>query len=332
MSEKEYKIEKEEKQINELAIDYYYARIDGNKSKTTRLFNDIYRLIYAKGTSPYKKAFKKIYEKNLIEDFDSIVADALLDALPKYEYMKTDGDLQENKYLFFPMFMKWLNFKCLDRIDEKKRWGEYGYIEIGKGSDDKPLPNNGPKENIIPIDSLDDIEKNVEASSYEELIEKTERNLSRITVRERLPFVVLSFYEHNKGKSASEKRLSYFKIFVTETMIDIITESRNIDHFNKNEAYECSDRDYVRFISYSKYENLEDLLRLKFKRFSDVIEDYSGEDRVLEVPCENKVIIEYRFKNGLDEERTSEPNVTQQKNKYKKQLALLFNDYASCQH
>ena len=165
----------------------------------------------------------------------------------------------------------------------------------------------------------------------EDVSDNFEKEFKIEEVRKRLPYVVIKFYSHNKGKSASEVRLSYFRIFVTENIMEIIIESNNIDGFNNDEAYECTDKEFVRFITVLDYLSLQDLKDLnkpnQFKKISDIFpEDKKSSDNPVKVPCENRVIAEYRYASKLDASRTSDSNVSQQRKHYKKALAVLFED------
>ena len=52
----------------------------------------------------------------------------------------------------------------------------------------------------------------------------------------------------------------------------MIYESGNTRFFNKKEAYESTDNDYIRFIADTDYEKLDDLINLRFRRISEVLE------------------------------------------------------------
>jgi hypothetical protein len=86
---------------------------------------------------------------------------------------------------------------------------------------------------------------------------------------------------------------------------------------NKAEAYECSDGELVRFVSFSEYANIDDILKIRFKKYSDIMDDYN-EDKRISVPFENVVICKYRYKAGLDAKEVSSANISIQKENYKK--------------
>ena len=165
----------------------------------------------------------------------------------------------------------------------------------------------------------------------EDVADNIEKKFNNEEVRRRLPYVVIKFYSHNKGKAASEVRLSYFRIFITENIIEFIIDSGNIDGFNSNEAYDCTDKEFVRFITVLDYVSLKKLTELtkpnQFKKMSDIFpEDKKSYDIPVKVPCENRVIAEYRYVSKQDTIRTSDSNVSQQRKHYKEALAILFED------
>ncbi len=194
----------------------------------------------------------------------------------------------------------------------------YKYLDANKNNK-KFIQND---DGIFIIENLPD---------EEDVTDNIEKKFNIEEVRKRLPYVVIKFYSHNKGKSASEVRLSYFRIFVTENIIEIIIESDNIDGFNHDEAYECTDKEFVRFITVLDYLSFKDLKVLnkpnQFKKMSDIFpEDKKSYDIPVKVPCENRVIAEYRYASKLDTIRTSDSNVSQQRKHYKEALAVLFED------
>ena len=140
--------------------------------------------------------------------------------------------------------------------------------------------------------------------------------------------MVINFYKHNKGKSANETRYSYFRIFFTEKLIILLDECGINKSMNERECYENSDKDLVRFVSFSEYKELKDLLSLDFKKFSDVIDGYKDDSKLICVPFENEIIAEYRYKNALDKAKVSLSNVSQQRTVFEEQLRRIGLNYA----
>ncbi len=96
----------------------------------------------------------------------------------------------------------------------------------------------------------------------------------------------------------------------------MIKESQHTRYFNKSEAYESTDKEFVRFIADTSYEKLDDILSMKYRNFSQVLEKYDYEDKEIDVPCDARIISEYFYKSGKSEQRTSASNISQFRKKY----------------
>lgn len=313
MNDNQYDRSNEER-INELAKDYYYARIENNKAAANRASSEIFTLLMKKGSGPFNKTYAKIDSYSLIgNDPQSVIFELTTEALSysflKYKYEVSDKDGNLVRYPFFAYYMKMLTLICKEYIRKKNNKEHFEDYSV----DTDPL-----EDDSMPVHQI--------ADEKEDLAETSEKNELRRAVRIRLPSVVLGFYSHNKGKSASEIRLSYFRIFASESIIESILESSDTEYFNKTEAYDCTDKDFVRYISYSDYCCLDDIINIRFKKLSEVLSDFNGEDEQLYVPCENRVISEYRFVSKLDQTRKTIQAVFDQRSHYKKALAVLLND------
>lgn len=276
--------------IDILGKKYFYAQ---NKSEKKELFFQLYLEIINSENSIYRKLCSLL--KNADISVDTIY-DWADDMIPKYNY--------ENNKSIYTFLIDWFKFKIRDvrkkgnaiSINEENDEGKE--IEIEDNDN-----NNNPEEMLIADESLNRIETT-------------------------LLSVVINFYKHNKGKSANETRYSYFRIFFTEKLIILLYECGINKSMNERECYENSDKDLVRFVSFSEYKELKDLLSLDFKKFSDVIDGYKDDSKLICVPFENEIIAEYRFKNTLDKVKVSLPNVSQQRTVFEEQLRRIGLNYA----
>ena len=179
----------------------------------------------------------------------------------------------------------------------------------------------------VPSDDESDIIVNIPDNA--DVSEAAGSDYIRSEIRIKLPTLITRFYEHNGSGKYSEIRHSYFKIFYTENIICLIASTNSTEGFNKAEAYECSDQELVRFVSFSNYISLDDLVYLKLKKRSDVLPDNSEDGLVIDLMAkepkfQNDVIIEYRFVSKLDKKRVSSPNITQYRNRYENDCKRFF--------
>lgn len=278
----------DKKRIDILGKEYYYAE---NETGKKTLFFKLYGEIIKPENSIYRKLCSLIKKADISTDS---VYDWIEDILPKYNYENDDSI-----YTFLIVMFK---YKIMDvrkkgkdiSINEKNDEGK----EIEVASDEK-----NPEEIFV----------------AEELVSNIETSLLS---------VVINFYKHNKGKSANETRYSYFRIFFTEKLIILLDECGINKYMNERECYENSDKDLVRFVSFSEYKELKDLLSLDFKKFSDVIDGYKDDSKLICVPFENEIIAEYRYKNALDKAKVSLSNVSQQRTVFEEQLRRIGLNHA----
>lgn len=276
--------------IDILGKKYFYAQ---NKSEKKELFFQLYLEIINPKNSIYRKlcSLLKKYDMSI----DSIY-DWAEDIIPKYNY--------ENRESIYTFLIDWFKFKIRDVRKKGKAVSINEDNDEGKETEIEDNDNNNNPEEMLIAD---------------ELVNSIETTLIS---------VVINFYKHNKGKSANETRYSYFRIFFTEKLIILLDECGINKSMNERECYENSDKDLVRFVSFSDYKELKDLLSLDFKKFSDVIDGYKDDSKLICVPFENEIIAEYRFKNTLDKVKVSSPNVSQQRTVFEEQLRRIGLNYA----
>ena len=306
--------------VNTLAVEYYQARKNKNKLAELRASSELMRCITKNmDSSPYKKTISKISRYGLLQEKDDIVNETLFMSITKYKPVLTDENGKNKEYLFFPYYMNALEMCCKEKCRKKKSKESHEVISI----------DYDPSENETGEHNTEFFSEPADEKAH--TIKELETKYSKEAFRKRLPSVVLSFYIHNKGRSASELKLSYFRIFVTNDIIECIIESNNTDYFNKTEAYECTDKEFVRYISFLKYLSLDELKNLRdlenIKKKSDLFPDEKkGCDIPVKIPCEGKVIAEYRYKAKIDLRRITDQNILDYKNKYKKALKIIFSD------
>jgi len=304
--------------VNELAVEYYHAKKNKDKPAELRFSSELIRCITKnKDSSPYKKTISKISRYGLLQEKDDIITDALFKSMVKYKPVLTYENGETKEYPFFPYYMSILKYCCIEKCKKDKEL--YNSISL----DYDPSENETGEHNTEAFAEL--------ADEDADTIKKLETKNTKEVVRKRLPSVVLSFYIHNKGRSASDIKLSYFRIFVTNDIMDCIIDSNDTAYFNKTEAYECTDKEFVRYISFLKYFSLDELKKLRDaenrKKKSDLFPDEKKDrDMPVSIPCEGRVIAEYRYKANFDEIRTSNPNIQDHKKSYRKALQILFSD------
>ncbi len=302
--------------INSLAKDYYYATQNGDKPKKIKSWEVLYRIIVENSQSNLnKKLFKKVWafklgdgnkiNKDTLSYIKGIISDLFTDLLFKYDYERS-----ENFYTF--LISSFFNKLRDERKHDNSIKIRFVYLDANDSND---------------MDETSNVKREIPVGEDDSSNPATAVNLMEIEKNARIAMIstVLNFYDHNKGKSANEQRFSYYKIFFTEKMIERITDTNSVGCFNSAEVYNISDKNYVRFISYSEYKKIEDILNIRYKLYSEVIDGYDKEDKRINVPCENVIIQQYRYKSGLDSNKVSLPNITQQRMKYKESLEKIYN-------
>lgn len=300
---------REQDRINKLAKEFYDAKFESNKSKRDIAWAELYRII--------------VYSK------DSITHRTLVNYLKKYKSDETKlsdlfnsllMDYNPEKNIKFCSYLNiYFNYKLLDEVKK-----DYIRRKDPKTGETKIIPRI--QEQSAEDSDLDIGDTGKFQPSPDEEFEKdrTEKNATK-QMAIVLMSMIVQFHVHSKGIRDNKQRLSYFRIFFTENLISLIQETGKTVNFNKTEAYDCSDRSFVRFISYTEYKSIDDLAWLKFKRYSEVLEGFKLEDKEISVPCEGKIIQSYRFKTGLDKRKVSESNISQFREKYRAILQELWN-------
>lgn len=303
------KMIKEQEEINAAVNDYLDSQNSGDKVRKIKTANFMYSKIYDKNGLLYTSIYKNLHNYKVVkhnsEENDEMIKMILNDLLVDYK-----AEANENFCAYINTYAK---FKILDLIKSK-----YSHYKDETGNAvplwrDVTYPKGGnDNQKTSFFDNL---------SSDENVEEKIELKAS---VRLTLIYLLINMNKHLKAKALNDIKISYYKIFFTEYMIQFISESKNMDYFNNAEIYENSDKAFVKFISYSEYKSVEDLLNIQFKKFSDVIDDYKDKEKLIDVPCENEIITTYRFKNGLDEKKVANANVTLQRNAFKEKFIEIY--------
>ncbi|WP_024861863.1 hypothetical protein [Ruminococcus flavefaciens] len=309
-----------EDEINEIARKYSEAKKVGDKNLEKNYMVQLYNFLYAP-TVLHKKLCKQLNaSQDKLNHGDDELSDFFMEYVLKYDFEK-NKDFVAYCCTYMDFYLKNKFKKQYKKINAKASQEKKTY-------NSEEVTNEGNEKKWKKREEFGDDIKGFDTDNYEDTDDSYANFEIMYIVRTRLPSVIINFYKHNIGKAANEKRLSYYRIFFTEDIITLISESGHTKYFNKSETYECSDKNYVKFISYSKYDKLEDILSLRYKKYSDVFENYSGNDKELKVPCEEKVISEYRFRSGLDKKKkpVSKEAVSQQKGFYKKQLSWIMSD------
>ncbi len=288
-----------EDEINAVAVKYDSARKAGRRNEANHYVTDLYRIVTGRSILHKKIAgYFSSWTVTANEKDTDISHDYFVYSLKYY-----DSDKNDNYCAFM---MKYLRFFMLDKYKGKK-------LELLRTESlDKEAG-----------DDISDGEKNMETER--EIAQPSfEDEVDMNAALSRLPSLVLGFYRHFSGLQANPVRYSYFKIFNTESVISLIEDHVQPEVFNKAETMASIDMGYVQFISTSEVESPQDLRRLKYRTYGEVLEKTTKPEEFLKVPCEGKVIAEYRYKSGLDPKRVSDSAVTQQKICYKKAVMELL--------
>lgn len=321
-------------EINELAKGYSIATSSGNKTEKNRCWGKLYVKIFGYEFGDGKSIlYKKL--KNIVKHFgyDDVskknesnpaftkINDLFTDALFKYDHTK--GYFYGFVISFFKNSLR-DEEKSKNTIRIKKDAdGNIITDEKGKAVKEKTARNaTNYDESGSPI--LDDIPDKINSDPDKEYEEK---ELIEMKIGDLIAKINL-FLTHKNSKQANPTRRSYFKIFYTDRIIRLIRDFCRTDIFpNTAEAYECSDKDLVRFVSFSEYSKLDDILTLRFKKFSDIMDDYKN-DKLICTPLENIVIRKYRVKSGLDEKEVSDANISIQRDFFNKFIEPLMHNYS----
>lgn len=279
-----------EEEINEIAYKYWKAKSVNDKNEIKNYMASLYMISI--NSSVLNRKMKKIlaswglYEKEATDEKIDYFNDML-------RYFNWD---KNNNFIAFML-------GYLPKYEAKKK----------KKQLDEPIESIYKSSG----DEDDEIEELGRDESY-----LKEEKLQYI--RSRFPSLISNFYKHNSAKTATKARYDYFRVFSTEKIIEMIKESQNIRYFNKAEAYESTDKEFVRFIANTSYEKIDDILSMKFKNFSDVLEKYDQEDKEIDVPCDANIISEYFYKSGKSEKRPSGANISQFRTKYEEYFRTVW--------
>ncbi len=299
-----------EKKANQLAAEFCEAKKCGNTAQKNIAWAKLYRLLMGNdGSNPVNDILNS--KINKYKAHNSNLSDFIVDNIMKYDYDRNNN---------FCAFL-YQNFEYYLKDYTKKEYVSRTNKQTGEK--EKEFRNiTRYDENGEPVfDNIENLISNPETESAEK--EKA------AAVRISLLSVITQFYSHNKGKSANSQRLSYFRIFFTENLIILIQDTNSLKGFNRTEAYSNSDQSFVRFISRSDYDKIEDLLTLDFKFYSEIMKACEKEDKQISLPCENIVIQQYRYQNGMDEKEVSLSNITQQRKKYAEALKEILQEELS---
>ena len=270
--------------INEIAGKYCEAKKNGDKNDEKSYLTDLCKITISDSELNRKLQAKiKINSRYQMMKND---VDYIISGYAMYQIRYYTAESNDNFVSFMLNFFNQYLFRYIQ--DELKN----------RGGDTSSIDEN-------PIDYAGD----------EDYAQKEDRTL---LLRSRVPTLITNFYGNLSKKQANKARYNYFRIFNTEFIAQLIIESGNTIYFNKTEAYESTDKNFVKFIAYSDYEKLDDLLDLRFRKYSDIFDDYPDEEKAIEeLPCEDKIVAEYLYKSELDNKRPTVANVSDMHQKYK---------------
>ncbi len=310
----------EQEKVNAVAEKYCAARAAGNDGQMKKYLNEIIIKLCEKN-APHKillTIFRKLngMKQSILcvssyEDLMGYVFEFLHESMDKYDY-------NEN-----PNFCAWFVqgfFWKLNKIASKDM--------TTKGS---PVDENGkpiPRLKYTPVSPLptenDDDSNSITFNipTEEPAYEKNDDEIAEMRVK--LISTYTLFYERKKGKAANETKHEYYRIFVTEALINDVREHNSLVTYNKQEIMQVTDGGFVRFVAFTKFEKAEDFITMKIKRYSDIFEN--GEKKELKLDHEARVIIEYRFVNGFDKKRVSAAAVSQQLSSFKEDMRAILSE------
>lgn len=320
-----------QEKINNLAKEYFYAAKNNNPaqkmSKRNEILsilwenNDVSRKLISK-VEKFNKYFQYlgIYENGeedekkhdynsdpKKDDIKSMIFEIFINEIDKYDYEKNNN--------FTAWFINTVYYNVSNKV---KKFQTTKDAEI-----DKQTGKKIPRPIATLQNSIKDEDDN-EVDIYETMPDKDddykkidqEKNLNE--VRNKLLTVCTLFYQRKKGKGANETKYSYYRIFLTESIVNDIRNEDKTDMYNGQEVMQIIDDSYVRFVAFTDLKELKDILFMRMKRYSEVLNN--GDDRVIKLNHEPRIIIEYRYVSGIDEKRVKEANVSQQYKAYLQDL------------
>ncbi|MGN0605985.1 MAG: hypothetical protein ACI4JM_05640 [Oscillospiraceae bacterium] len=290
----------DQKTINDLAKQYCEYKKSGNSGQAKAVKWQICEKIIVKGNgnalsySLYSKCMEKFgFNEN---DAYDVIQDVFLKSINEYDYDKNDN--------FTAYMEKQVFYECSHRKSKE-------YITKKGNSEDDKIPRYVDTYTYNEDGELYDDMESVAGSEC--FYDKTDCDNLRAK-RVKLVSCVAKFEQTRSKKEANPTRLSYFKIFVTEAITKDINQSKNYDDYNTGELPDVMDGNYVRFFAFTDFISAADLIDIKMKKYSDILEN--GEEKEIKLNMEPRVIIPYRVQAGLDKKAVNPANVSQQKEKY----------------
>lgn len=304
--------------INEEARRYCEARANNNSGQMKASFNAIIVKLCEKNAA--NKILFAIYCK-LLDEPKYILGLSSCEDLTEYVFLFLHKSIDKYDYNKNPNFCAWFiqGFKWyLTNLVRDDKNTEYFYDnETGK----KVLKLAFISESSLGSGNDEDGESgNKNEPIYEE--KAYEGNDAIAEMRVKLISVYTLFFERKKGKSANETKHEYYRIFVTESLIQDIRENNSLGTYNSQEIMQVADGGFVRFVAFTDFTKAQDIITMEIKKYSDIFEN--GEETELKLNHEARVIIEYRFVNGFDKKRVSAAAVSQQLGSFKEDLKDLM--------
>lgn len=318
-----------ENKVNELAKEYYFARLSGNKAVMDKCRNAIISKIY--DPNSFSNKIVKIRENYN----DSSVGFSRF-AFHGYDRGDAISDITELFLNFIENYDYSANPNFVASFTTAIKWDMNNKLSKDKKRNDSEKNDDKDAKKLIPrAEKISDIvcDESGEHSLFEKVADESE-NIENIDfdnslekIRIKLISVITLFYKRNKGKSASQVKYSYYRIFTTETVVKDIRENSNTgiyDFMNKNEIMQTLDCDYIKFIAFTDMEKLEDIISMAIKKYSDIIS--GAEDKIIILDKEPRVIIAYRTAANLDEKQVTAANVSLMKKNYKQEIEDIFKE------
>lgn len=309
--------------INSKAEKYYNAKISQNEAQMKTAFNEIVLKIYEPNRISNSMIKKFIDYNNVFGNgycgYDR--SDALNDAVLFIGEHIKEYDFSKNSN-FTAWILTTLHYK-LNNLDSKQRTqkgtketdGSKGRL-ISSRTNNTIYDSKGNEQSLF--DNMED------TSDYYSGIES--RDVKEINTENRIKLLsIITLFNTRKGRSANPVRLSYYRIFVTESITKDIRENNTTKIYefaNKNELMQAIDAGYLRFVAFTDMNVIEDIITMKIKKYKDIIEN--GNDKEIALNREPQVIIAYREYAELDNKEVTTANVSRFIKLYKKEIESIF--------
>lgn len=304
--------------INEEARRYCEARATGNSGQMKASFNAIITRICEKNAEHKMLLF--VYRK-LSDMQKSILGVACYEELIGYTFDVMHKFMNDYDYNKNPNFCAWFIVVLKRKLEKDSR-----KETTVKNSPTDEKGNKIPQPRIVPASSTinGNNEDDNNATVFDELITEFSypQNDNISDMRVKLISVYTLFFERKKGKAANQTKHEYYRIFVTESLIQDIRENNSLGTYNSQEIMQVADGGFVRFVAFTDFIKAEDIITMEIKKYSDIFEN--GEETELKLNHEARVIIEYRFVNGFDKKRVSAAAVSQQLRSFKEDMKDLM--------